>query len=178
MKLEEEKIGGQTIYKGRILDLEVDDVICPNGHHSKREVIRHCKASAILVKVDGKFLLEEQYRYPYNEVILEIPAGKCDPGEDPLSCAKRELEEETGFIAKKMIHLGDIYPSPAYTDEVISIYWAEELEQGQRHLDSNEAINLRYFTFEEVRKLIDEGKIKDAKTLAAFTYYLLQNPLK
>lgn len=178
MKLEEEKISGQSVYKGKILDLEVDEVICPNGHHSKREVVRHCKASAILVEVDGKFLLEEQYRYPYNEVILEIPAGKCDKDEDPLDCAYRELEEETGLKARKMIHLGDMYPSPAYTDEIISIYRAMDLEKGERHLDYNEAINLKWFTFEEVKKLIEEGTIKDAKTLSAFTYYLLQNQPK
>lgn len=176
MELKEKKLGGETIYNGKILSLDVDEVLCPNGKKSKREVVRHCKAAAIIATIDGKFILEEQFRYPYEEIILEIPAGKCDPGEDLEECAKREFEEETGYKASTLIHLVDMYPSPAYTDEIISIYWAKDLSQGTVHLDDNEAINVKYLTFEEFKKAIEDGAIKDAKTLAAFGYYLLQNP--
>lgn len=171
MKLKETKISGQVIYDGRILKLEVDEVRCPNGHISKREVIRHRGASCIMAEINGKFILEEQYRYPYDEVILEFPAGKVDPNETFIEAAKRELEEETGYIANKIIHLGDVYPSVAYTDEVISIFYASELKRGTRHLDENEAINLHYHSLEEFQTMIKEGKIKDAKTLAALAFY-------
>lgn len=176
MELKEKKLGGQTIYDGKILSLDVDEVLCPNGKKSKREVVRHCKASAIIATIDGKFILEEQFRYPYEEIILEIPAGKCNKDEDPADCAKREFEEETGYVAGTLIHLGDMYPSPAYTDEIISIYLAKDLSRGKVHLDDNEAINVKYLTLEDFKKAIQEGTIKDAKTLAAFAYYLLQNP--
>lgn len=171
MKLKEKKLSSQVIYDGRILKLEVDEVLCPNGHKSKREVIRHRGASCLMAELNGKFILEEQYRYPYDEVILEFPAGKIDPGETTLEAAKRELEEETGYKASKLIHLGDIYPSCAYTDEVISIFYASELEKGARHLDDNEAINLHYYSLEEMHDMVREGKIKDAKTLAALAFY-------
>lgn len=173
MELKEKRLGGETIYKGRIVTLEVDEVLCPNGHKSKREVVRHCQASCIIAKVGDKFILEEQYRYPYDEIILEFPAGKLDPGEDPLEAAKRELEEETGYRAEKMEFLGDIYPSVAYTDEVISLYLAEGLEKGERHLDENEAINLHLYTLEEIKAMVKGGRIKDAKTICGLAYYLL-----
>lgn len=178
MELKEKKLGGQTIYEGKILSLDVDEVLCPSGKKSKREVVRHCKASAIIATINDKFILEEQYRYPYDEIILEIPAGKCNKDEDPADCAKREFEEETGYVAGTIIHLGDMYPSPAYTDEVISIYWAKDISEGHQHFDDNEAINLKFLTFEEFKEAIENGTIKDAKTVSAFAYYLLQNPSK
>ena len=97
MNLKEKKLSSELIYKGKIIDVYKDKVLCPNGHESYREYVSHCKASCIMALLpNGKFILEKQYRYPYDEVIYEFPAGKCDPNEDPLKTATRELEEETG----------------------------------------------------------------------------------
>lgn len=174
MKLKEEKLESQEIYKGKILDLYKDKVLCPNGHTSYREVVRHCKAVCILAELNGKFAIEEQFRYPYDEVILEFPAGKVDKNEDPLAAAKRELEEEIGYAAKKIEYLGDIYPSCAYTDEVISIYYATDLVETKQSLDENEALNFSFISLEEIKQKVLSNEIKDAKTICALQFFLLK----
>ena len=152
MDLKEKKLSSKEIYKGKILDLYVDEVMCPNGHKSSRELIRHCKASCIIAKLDnGNFLLEKQYRYPYDEVILEFPAGKCDKGEDPKITALRELEEETGYKANDIEFLGEYYPTCAYTDEIIYLYFASNLVKTKQHLDENEALNVFEVTKDELK---------------------------
>lgn len=172
MKLKEEKIESKEIFKGKILDLYVDTVKCPNGHITTRELIRHCKASCILAKLpNGKFILEKQFRYPYDEEIYEFPAGKCDKNEDPIITAKRELEEETGYVAKNIIYLGEMYPSCAYTDEIIYLYYADNLIESSQHLDENEYLLLEEFSLEELDELVNSGQIKDAKSLCALYYY-------
>ena len=174
--LKEKQISSESIYKGKIIDVYKDKVICPNGHESTRELIRHCKASCIMAFTsDNKLLIERQYRYPYDEVIYEFPAGKCDKDEDPLVTAKRELEEETGYYANNIVYLGKMYPSCAYTDEVIYLYLATSLERRKQHLDENEALNIFEMSLDEVIKLVKSGEIKDAKTLCALTYYFTLN---
>ncbi|MBO8427851.1 MAG: NUDIX hydrolase [Firmicutes bacterium] len=174
--LKEKQISSESIYKGKIIDVYKDKVICPNGHESTRELIRHCKASCIMAFTsDNKLLIERQYRYPYDEVIYEFPAGKCDKDEDPLVTAKRELEEETGYYANNIVYLGKMYPSCAYTDEVIYLYLATSLEKRKQHLDENEALNIFEMSLDEVIKLVKSGEIKDAKTLCALTYYFTLN---
>lgn len=174
MKLKEEKLESQEIYKGKILDLYKDKVLCPNGHTSYREVVRHCKAVCVLAELNGKFAIEEQFRYPYDEVILEFPAGKVDKGEDPLDAAKRELEEEIGYVTKKIEYLGDIYPSCAYTDEVISIYYATDLVKTKQSLDENETLNFSFISLEEIKQKVLNNEIKDAKTICALQFFLLR----
>ena len=175
MKLKEKKIGSKEVFKGHILDLFVDDVICPNGHQTTREVIRHCKASCVLAQLDnGNFILEKQYRYPYDDVIFELPAGKADGDEDPKVTAKRELLEETGYSAKTIEFLGEFYPSAAYTDEIIYLYYATNLVKKTQHLDENESLEVLEYSFQDIEKLIKDGKIKDGKTLATFLYYKLK----
>ena len=120
---------------------------------------------------NGKFILEKQYRYPYDEVIYEFPAGKCDPNEDPLKTATRELEEETGYSANKIVFLGEIYPSCAYTNEIIYCYFASEIEKGEQHLDENEALEVEEFTLDELNELVRQGVIKDAKTLTCLAFF-------
>ena len=174
--LKEKQISSESIYKGKIIDVYKDKVICPNGHESTRELIRHCKASCIMAFTsDNKLLIERQYRYPYDEVIYEFPAGKCDKDEDPLVTAKRELEEETGYYANNIVYLGKMYPSCAYTDEVIYLYLATSLEKRKQHLDEDEALNIFEMSLDEVIKLVKSGEIKDAKTLCALTYYFTLN---
>lgn len=174
MKLKEEKLESQEIYKGKILNLYKDKVLCPNGHTSYREIVRHCKAVCLIAEKDNKFAIEEQYRYPYDEVILEFPTGKVDEGEEPLFAAKRELEEEIGYLAKKIEYLGDIYPSCAYTDEIISIYYATDLVKTKQSLDENETLNYSFISLDEIKEKIINNEIKDAKTICALQFFLLR----
>ena len=167
--LTEIKTGSQEIFDGVILHLYKDTVQLPNGKPAIREVIRHVGAvGVILVTEDGKVLVERQFRYPLNRVITEIPAGKLDSfTEDRLSAAKRELEEETGYTAAEWIDMGDYYPTPAYCDERITLYLAQGLELGQRHLDEDEFLN---FEFVPLADLVDDvmaGRITDGKTQVA-----------
>lgn len=176
MDNKEIKINSQEIYKGKILNLYVDDVKLPNGNTSKREVVRHCKASAVLAfDIKGDVIIEEQFRYPYDDTIIEIPAGKCDENEDPEVTARRELKEETGYECKYLEYLGCIYPSVAYTDEIIYIYLATGLKKGEQKLDADESLEYKKISFKKLLNMIDEGKIQDAKTLAAVTYYLIKH---
>lgn len=176
MDNKEIKIASKQIYKGRILDVYVDDVKLPNGNTSKRELIRHCKASAVLAFDDNNnIILEHQFRYPYDETIIEIPAGKCDLDEDPKLTAIRELKEETGYEADKIELLGLFYPSVAYTDEIIYLYVASSLKKGKQHLDADENLEYAFIPFDSFLKMINDGKIKDGKTLAAVAYYLIKN---
>ena len=175
MDTKEKKIASKEIYKGKIIDVYVDKVLLPNGNETYREVVRHCKASAILAFTDeNTIILENQFRYPYDEMVLEIPAGKCDKDEDPKDAAVRELEEETGYRANNITFLGEFYPTVAYTDEIIYLYLATDLVKTKQHLDADE--NLDYFeiTFDELLKMIKEGKIKDGKTLAAINYFIIK----
>ena len=174
MELKEKKIMSETIFEGHILTLQKDTVLCPNGNITTREVARHAEAAAMLVIRDDKVLIERQYRYPYDEIMLEIPAGKMDEGETPLQTAKRELEEETGYCAHEMTYLGKIYPSCGFTDEIIHLFLAQNLEECQKHWDENERLELLWFSIDELKSLILEGKITDAKTICALQFYFLQ----
>jgi len=178
MELREKKLDSTEIYSGKILKLYKDKVLCPNGHTSYREVVRHSKAVCVIAEKDGKFIIEEQYRYPYDEIILEFPAGKVDDNEDLVTAAIRELEEETGFYANSISYLGDIYPTCAYTDEIISLYYATSLVETKRHLDENEAINFSFISLDELKTKIINNEIKDAKTICAFQLFLLKKDIK
>ena len=171
-RLREKQLSTETIYNGKIIDVYRDKVLCPNGHESYRELIRHCKASCVLAITDeGKVIVERQYRYVYDEVLYEFPAGKCDPGEDPKTSAIRELEEETGYKAGKCEYLGKMYPTVGYTDEVIYLYLCTDLVKTEQHLDENEVLDIMYLTFDEINELIKADKFYDAKSLCALTYY-------
>ena len=173
MDLEEKKISGEIVYNGKLLEVHKDEILCPNGNKAYREYIEKDPAAAVIAKVDGKFIFEKQFRYPFHDVLIEIPAGKCDKGEDPINTAKRELEEETGFLAKNIKFLGKCLPSVAYTSEVIHLYYASDLEKTHTHLDENEFVEVFYLTEEEVIEKIKNGEISDAKTVQAFALYLL-----
>ena len=126
------------------------------------------------IEMNGKVLLVRQYRYAYGEEILEIPAGKLNPGEDPALTAARELKEETGIEAASLRHLFTLYPTPGYTDEKIYIYCAEGAADGQAHLDEGEFLNVEWRELNCVTDMIGRGEIRDAKTIVAVQWYLLQ----
>lgn len=167
--LAEVKTGSEEIFDGIILHVFKDTVQLPNGNPATREVIRHVGAVGVVpVTDDGKVIVEQQFRYPLDQVITEIPAGKLDSfAEDRLSAAKRELEEETGYTAKEWTELGDYYPTPAYCDERITLYLARGLAQGQRHLDEDEFLNFKAVPLADLVEDVMAGRITDGKTQVA-----------
>lgn len=169
MNLEEKQLGAEYIYKGRIINLRRDEALLPNGATALREVIEHpggvCVAA---ITEDDEVLMVRQFRYPYSEVVLEIPAGKRDSlDEDPFECGKRELKEETGATATNFIPLGELYPSPGYCGEVIWLYAASGLEFGMQDTDEDEFLEVEKIPLEKAVEMIMQGEIKDAKTQAA-----------
>lgn len=176
MDLKEKKISGEVIYDGKILKLIKDKVLCPNGNESYREVVRHNGGAAILcITKDEEVFLVKQYRYPYDEVMYEIPAGKLEVGEAPYDAALREFEEETGNKTDKLISLGECYPTCGYSSEIIYLYLAENFIKTQTHFDDDEVIELEYVPLDKVVKMIENNEIKDAKTIIAITRYLIKN---
>lgn len=168
MTFEEKFISSERIYEGAILNLRRDKVTAAGGT-AYREIVEHNGAVAIVpITNEGRIVMVEQYRYPMERVVLEIPAGKIDKGEtDPIAAAERELKEETGYTAGKLQYLGKISPSVAYTEEVIHLYAAIGLTPGETQFDKDEALNIVQYDFEEIYKLAAEGKLVDAKTIAA-----------
>ena len=171
MDKEEKKLSSKVTYDGRVFTVTKDNVLCPNGQEAIREIVHHRGGVAILFKVDNKFIFEKQYRYAMQEEIIEVPAGKLEKGEVPLEAAKRELLEETGYRPLEMVHLGDSYPTPGYSSEVIHLYYCPKAVKEERHLDQDENIELIYLTLEEIEQMITDGKIKDSKTVATIHLY-------
>lgn len=169
MNLEEKQLTTERKFQGRIISLYVDDVRLPDGKTADREYVRHPGGVCVAALTDeGEVLTVKQYRYPYHEIIEEIPAGKRDSsGEDPLDCGKRELKEEAGATAEHFRLLGTLYPSPGYTDEVIYLYAAWGLSFGETNPDEDEFLTLHKVPLDTMVERILSGEIKDAKTQAA-----------
>ena len=162
----------KLIYKGRILSLYNDEVTLADGSESMREYVKHSGGSGVLaVDDEGYIYLVEQFRYPYGEMLLEIPAGKRDGEESPYDCAIRELREEVGLYADSLIDLGLIYPTPAYTDEPLHIFLATKFQVGENSLDDHELLNVRKIKFEDAMQMIEKNEIRDAKTLVSILRY-------
>lgn len=163
--LREMRISGEDIYGGIFLNMKRDKVRLPDGQDAVREYLTHPGAVAIIaILADGRVLLERQYRYPIAKVCMEIPAGKLDLGEDPLLCAKRELEEETGYTANKWSYVRRIHPVISYSTEFIDIYLAQELESGKSKLDEEEFLDVFAAPLEEIIAWVEQGLITDVKT--------------
>lgn len=169
MNLKEEQLKAEYMYKGKIINLRRDEALLPNGNTALREVVEHPGGVCVAALTDqNELLMVKQFRYPYMEEILEIPAGKRDkPDEDPLTCGKRELLEETGAVAKNYISLGTLYPSPGYCDEVIWLYAATDLTFGEQQPDDDEFLTLSRIPFNQAVEMVMSGKITDAKTQTA-----------
>lgn len=180
-RLEEKTISTEEIFKGKIISLQVEDVELPNGKTSKREIVKHPGAVAVIAVTDeGKIVLVEQYRKAMERTLVEIPAGKLEKGEDPAECARRELEEETGYECKEMEWLVSFYTSPGFADEIVHLYVAKGLSQKEdaAGLDEDEFVNVEEVTLEEAIAYVKEKKIYDAKTAYAIQYLQLQEALK
>lgn len=168
MNLTEKQISSKYIFKGKIINLRVDDALLPNGATATREVIEHNGGVCVLPLTENEeVLMVEQFRYPYQKEVLEIPAGKKDPDEEPLECGKRELKEETGATALKYQFLGELYPSPGYCGEIIYMYLATDLSYGKTNPDEDEFLNIKKVPLEKAIEMVMSGEIKDSKTQAA-----------
>ena len=165
-KLKETQRSTEQIYKGSLLDVRRDEVSLPNGKTSAREWIKHPGAACIIpVLPDSKIALIKQYRYPVQAEMIELPAGKLDPGEDPEQCANRELEEEIGYSAGKLTFICNIHPAIGFASEKMWIYLAEELTATKENTDHDEFIELIPTGLEDAVQMVWAGKITDVKTI-------------
>ena len=156
------------ILKGRVFDITQENVTLPNGYTTDFEIIRHPGASAIIpITHSNEILMLKQYRHAVGEYLWEIPAGTLNPNEAPLTCAQRELEEETGYSAETWTLLNDIVPVPGYSDERIFIYLATDLSFNRQNLDLDEVLQVQPLKISKVLSMIATGELKDAKTIAA-----------
>lgn len=165
LKLVEKLMETDIKFVGRIFSVELDKVLLSDGRHSRREIVRHPGGACVVAMDSNQYIyMVRQYRLAFNRITLELPAGKLDTCEDPLSCAKRELFEETGIVAADWRELATVMPSPGYTDELISIYLAEDLTRGEKNSDDGEYVSLVKLPLHEAMKMVLDGNIMDAKT--------------
>ncbi len=169
MVYEEKTVTSEKVFEGRIIDVRVETVEFPDGKTAYRELVDHPGGVGIVALTeDGKIPLVRQYRKPFEKAIWEIPAGKLDLGENPKECGIRELEEETGYKAAQIVPLGYIYPSPGFANEITYVFFAKGLSKGATNPDEDEFLDVREFTIEEVRNMILNNEINDAKTVVGF----------
>jgi len=177
VELAEKKLRQINSYSGIIVDVTVDQAQLPNGRVALREVVHHPGGVTILPLDDeGCVYCVRQFRYPYGEILLEVPAGKLERGEDPFECARRELSEETGFTADNWQSLGCLYTSPGYSGETLYLYLARGLRAGEAHPDEGEFLSVERIPLAQLLEQVMDGRIRDAKTVAAVlkTAYFLK----
>lgn len=168
MKLEEKTLKSITCYHGIIVNTRLDQAELPDGSLALREVVEHPGGVAVLpLEADGTVWCVRQFRYPFSELLLEIPAGKLEKGEDPEPAARRELSEETGLEAGRLEYLGKQYASPGYCGEVLHVYLARGLHRGEAHLDDGEFLNVEKHTLDELVGLALTDRLPDVKTAVA-----------
>ena len=167
MDYTEQKLRRINRYEGIVVNVTMDSIRLPDGALAYREVVEHPGGVCVLpVDSEGNAYCVRQFRYPSRRHLLEAPAGKLEPGEDPMDCARRELSEETGFSGR-LIPLGSYYMSPGFSTELLHMYLAVDLQKGQAHLDAGEFLDLEPHPLAELRELALRGEIPDAKTVIA-----------
>ena len=171
------QLNREMAYEGKLFQVKRVTLQNSEGKEVVRDVIEHPGAACIVPMLDNDtVLLVEQWRIGAKRALWEIPAGTLDPGEDPLACAARELEEETGYKAGKLEHLFTMFPSPGILDEKMHIFIATGLTKGEQHLDDDEEINTKPFSFKDLRLQLKANNIKDGKTIAALGYMMVFKP--
>ena len=172
--LTETRVASQELLRGHFLRVMRDTVRLPDGNEAFREYVIHPGAVMVVAELpDGRLVLERQFRYPVQSVMVEFPAGKLDPGEDSLACAQRELLEETGYTARQWARAGVLHPVISYSTEFIDIWFARELTAGERQLDAGEFLDVFSASADELLQWCRDGRITDAKTLTGMLW--LQN---
>jgi ADP-ribose pyrophosphatase len=166
--LEEKTTSSKSIYDGRILHMFVDEVELPDGSSAEREIVRHPGGACVAaLDSENNLYFVRQFRYPYKEVVLELPAGKLEKGSTPLENAKRELKEETGCTGYSFISLGQLYPSTGYTDEIIHLYACRVESVGEQEPDDDEFIKTERIPFNKALEMVLNNQLPDAKTQTA-----------
>ena len=158
----------EIAFSGRVFDIQVDEIVYDSGNPGYRETVLHSGGAVVVpVKDDGKIVMINQYRYPLKKYVTELPAGKLFTGEDPLSCAVRELEEETGYKTEKVVKLGAICTTPGFCSEILHIYIAQKLVPGDHNREEGEyGMQMHEYTFKQIEDMISAGEIYDGKTLS------------
>ena len=168
MELTEKTLSSKSVFDGRILHITLDEIELPNGKKSNREVVNHPGGVTVAaLDADNNLLFVRQFRYPYKEVVLELPAGKLEKGSTPLENGKRELMEETGAEGYSYISLGQLYPSPGYTSEIIHLYACKVKSQGSSNPDDGEFLNVEKIPLDKAVEMVLNNQIPDAKTQVA-----------
>lgn len=169
MDMREKQLSYQYFFEGKIMKARLDEVLLPNGRRARREVCEHVGGVGVLpVDRSGNVILVRQFRYPYDTELLEIPAGKLDHGaEDFTACGARELKEETGCTAGRIVPLGAQYPSPGFLTEVVHLFAALDLTEGEMQPDEDEFVEVVRLPIAEVEAMIARDEIRDAKTIVA-----------
>ena len=159
------KVDSKEVFSGKLLHVTSDSVLLENGKQAVREIIHHNGAAAVIAfDENNRLLMVRQYRYAIGQELLEIPAGKIDPGETPEQCAARELVEETGYRAGKLTELGVVYPIAAYSSEAQYLFYAENLTPDKQHLDEDEFLSVEHVDFGTAFDMVMNGEITDSKT--------------
>ncbi len=167
MNFEEKTLSTKEIYNGKIINVHVDEIELPNGEKSIREVVEHSGGVCVAAVTDlNELYFVRQYRYPYKKELLELPAGKLEKGENPMEAGIRELEEECGIVADKVISMGTVYPTVAYCSEIIHLYAAWGLKNTKQHLDKDEFLGVEKIKISDAVSMVMSGEISDSKTVA------------
>ena len=167
MELLEKTVESQVVYRGIIVNVRMDRAELINGRIVGREVVEHPGGVCVLpLHDDGTVTVVRQFRYPFQRVVTELPAGKLERGEDHRLCGLRELEEEVGMIPGEFLYLGCLYTSPGFSDEVLHMYLARDLKQGETHPDEDEFLEIDRLPLSELAEQVMRGEIQDAKTVA------------
>lgn len=171
--VEEETLSSRLIYEGQVVKLRVDTVKMPDGRETTREIVEYNDCVAIIaIDADDNVLLVEQFRKPVEKVLLEIPAGGIDPGEDPVTTVGRELREETGYLPRNVERLGGFYSAPGYSSEYLYLYLATDLTSSPLHAEDTDSIRLVRVPVAQISDLITSGSICDAKSIAGLLTFL------
>lgn len=171
---QEKKLQEVLHVEGKVISYHVDKVLCNQNKEARREYVTHPGGVCILaINEKRQIIMEKQFRYPFHKIIYELPAGKLEKGENPTLAAIRELEEETGYQAQSINSLGEMYPSVGYTNEIIYLFFTNDLKKTSTHFDEDEWIDIEWVDLEKVIQMIQENQIHDAKTICLIGKYML-----